>query len=382
VETGQATALGAMLGSSEADIAVRVRSEDLDLAYAFSEDVRARLDGLGGLGNVRIGTERGQPEVQVEIDRAACATYGIDPRLVASTVEDAMRGDVATEFVDFDRKIAVVVRYPDDLRYARSTLDRLRVEGIPIRELVHVREAVGPAEVRREDQGRVVPVYADVVEGGLDEAIAGIESALAALPRTSDVRWEVGGENEEMRRSFGDLAFAFGLALILVYMILAAQFESFVHPFTILVSVPLAVIGAVAALFVTGQGMNTMSLIGSVILVGIVVNDAIVKVDFINQARSRGAELRAAILEAARVRLRPILMTTVTTVLGLFPMALGIGRGSDLRAPLAIAVIGGLIVATALTLIVVPVVYQTVALVAARLRSGAAAPETAHASAD
>ena len=382
VETGQATALGAMLGSSEADIAVRVRSEDLDLAYAFSEDVRARLDGLGGLGNVRIGTERGQPEVQVEIDRAACATYGIDPRLVASTVEDAMRGDVATEFVDFDRKIAVVVRYPDDLRYARSTLDRLRVEGIPIRELVHVREAVGPAEVRREDQGRVVPVYADVVEGGLDEAIAGIESALAALPRTSDVRWEVGGENEEMRRSFGDLAFAFGLALILVYMILAAQFESFVHPFTILVSVPLAVVGAVAALFVTGQGMNTMSLIGSVILVGIVVNDAIVKVDFINQARSRGAELRAAILEAARVRLRPILMTTVTTVLGLFPMALGIGRGSDLRAPLAVAVIGGLIVATALTLIVVPVVYQTVELVAARLRSGAAVPETSHASAD
>jgi HAE1 family hydrophobic/amphiphilic exporter-1 len=128
--------------------------------------------------------------------------------------------------------------------------------------------------------------------------------------------------------------------------------------------------------------MNTMSLIGSVILVGIVVNDAIVKVDFINQARSRGAELRAAILEAARVRLRPILMTTVTTVLGLFPMALGIGRGSDLRAPLAVAVIGGLIVATALTLIVVPVVYQTVELVAARLRSGAAVPETAHASAD
>jgi HAE1 family hydrophobic/amphiphilic exporter-1 len=247
---------------------------------------------------------------------------------------------------------------------------------------VHVREAVGPAEVRREDQGRVVPVYADVVEGGLDQAIVGIEAALAALPRTSDVRWEVGGENEEMRRSFRDLAFAFGLALILVYMILAAQFESFVHPFTILVSVPLAVVGAVAALFVTGEGLNTMSLIGSVILVGIVVNDAIVKVDFINQARVRGAELRAAILEAGRVRLRPILMTTVTTVLGLFPMALGIGRGSDLRAPLAIAVIGGLILATALTLIVVPVVYQSVELVAARLWSAAAVPETAHASAD
>ena len=174
---------------------------------------------------------------------------------------------------------------------------------------------------------------------------------------------EVGGENEEMRRSFRDLSFAFALALILVYMILAAQFESFVHPFTILMAVPLALVGAVLALFATGEGFNTMSLIGVVILVGIVVNDAIVKVDFINQARAGGMALRAAILEAGRVRLRPIIMTTVTTVLGLTPMALGIGRGADLRAPLAIAVIGGLLVATLLTLIIVPVVYATVEVV-------------------
>jgi HAE1 family hydrophobic/amphiphilic exporter-1 len=143
-------------------------------------------------------------------------------------------------------------------------------------------------------------------------------------------------------------------------MILAAQFESFIHPFTILIAVPLALVGTVAALVLTGEGLNTMSLIGVVILVGIVVNDAIVKVDFIVQAQQRGLPLREAIMEAGRVRLRPIVMTTVTTVLGLLPMALGIGRGSDLRAPLAIAVIGGLIVATALTLIVIPVVYQTV----------------------
>jgi HAE1 family hydrophobic/amphiphilic exporter-1 len=175
-----------------------------------------------------------------------------------------------------------------------------------------------------------------------------------------------------MRRSFRDLAFAFGLALILVYMILAAQFESFVHPFTILMSVPLALVGAIVALILTGQGLNTMSLIGGVILVGIVVNDAIVKVDFINQARRQGNDLRAAITEAGRVRLRPIVMTTVTTVLGLLPMALGIGRGSDLRAPLAIAVIGGLTVATALTLIVVPVVYQAVERVRARVAGATA----------
>jgi HAE1 family hydrophobic/amphiphilic exporter-1 len=372
VEAGQATALGAMLGGSEADVAVRVRGEDLDAVYAIAERIAERVASVGAVGNVRIGTERGQPQIQVEIDRAACASYGVDPRVVAETVDRAMRGAVATEFVDFDRKIDVVVRYPEDQRYSRETLAGLRVEGVPILELVSIRDAVGPAEVHREEQARVIPVYADVVSGGLDQAIASIQEALAAMPPSAEVRWDVGGENEEMRRSFRDLAFAFGLALILVYMILAAQFESFVHPFTILISVPLALVGAIVALILTGQGLNTMSLIGVVILVGIVVNDAIVKVDFINQARRQGHDLRAAITEAGRVRLRPIVMTTVTTVLGLLPMALGIGRGSDLRAPLAIAVIGGLTVATALTLIVVPVVYQAVERVRARVTGAAA----------
>ncbi|MDA0329054.1 MAG: efflux RND transporter permease subunit [Gemmatimonadetes bacterium] len=368
VETGQATALGSMLGGSEADVSVRVRGEDLDQVFTMAGVIAERVATVEAMANVRIGTERGQPQIQIEIDRAACASYGIDPQLVASTIDRAMRGNRATEFVDFDRKIDVMVRYPDERRYSRQTLDGIRVSGVPIRELVRIREAEGQAEVHREDQARVIPVYADVVSGGLDQAILEIEEALSTLTPTPEIRWDVGGENEEMRRSFRDLAFAFALALVLVYMILAAQFESFVHPFTILMSVPLALVGVVLALIASGQGLNTMSLIGVVILVGIVVNDAIVKVDFVNQSRRLGLGLREAILEAGRVRLRPIVMTTVTTMLGLAPMALGIGRGSDLRAPLAIAVIGGLLVATALTLIVVPVVYQS----AERLRSGVA----------
>ncbi len=373
-ETGQATALGQILGGVDADIAVRVRGEDLDLTFPRAESVRNLLEELPELGNVRLGTERGQPEVQVEILREVAARYGIDPRAIAETVERAMRGDRATEFVDFDRKIGIVVRLPDTLRYAQETLRDLRVQGVPLRELVAVQEAVAPAEVHREDQGRVVTVYADVVSGGLDGAITAVSRALNRLPVERDVRIEVGGENEEMRRSFRDLAFAFGLALLLVYMILAAQFESFIHPFTILTAVPLAVVGAVMALLLTGEGINTMSLIGSVILVGIVVNDSIVKVDFINQARRQGMPLREAILEAGRVRLRPIVMTTVTTVLGLTPMALGIGRGADLRAPLAIAVIGGLLVATILTLIIVPVVYSLVEGIKVRVAGVAGGP--------
>ena len=359
-EAGQATALGQILGGVDADIAVRIRGEEMGRTFPMAELVRDRLADLEEIGNVRVGTERGQPEIQVEILREVAARYGIEPRAIAEALEDAMRGDRATEFVDFDRKIGIVVRLPDEIRYARETLQELRVQGVPLRELVTIHEDVAPAEIRREDQGRVVVVYADVVSGGLDGALAGVQDILREIPPDREIRMEVGGENEEMRRSFRDLAFAFGLALLLVYMILAAQFESFVHPFTILMAVPLAVVGAVLALLLTGEGINTMSLIGAVILVGIVVNDSIVKVDFINQARGQGMALRAAIMEAGRVRLRPIVMTTVTTVLGLTPMALGIGRGADLRAPLAIAVIGGLIVATLLTLIVVPVVYSLV----------------------
>jgi HAE1 family hydrophobic/amphiphilic exporter-1 len=369
VQSGQVTALGAMLGGSDADIAVRVRAEDLDQAYALAAEIQRRLGGVASVGNVRLGTERGQRQVQVEIDRAACAAYGVDPRVVAETVNGAMRGDRATEFLDFDRKIAIVVRYPQALRFSRATLEGLKVQGVPIRELVRVQEALGPAEVHREDQGRVVSVYADVVQGGLDQGIGDVERALSGLPVSRELRWDVGGENEEMRRSFRDLAFAFALAILLVYMILAAEFESFIHPFTILMSVPLALVGAVLSLALTGNGINTMSLIGMVILVGIVDNDAVVKVDYMVQCRRRGMGVRDAILEAGRVRLRPIVMTTATTILGLLPMAVGIGEGAELRAPMAITVIGGLTVATALTLVVVPVVYQTMEGVAARART-------------
>jgi len=360
VQEGEATALGRMIGGSDADVSVRVRGEDLDAAFRTALEIERRLTDHPELGNVRIGQARGRPQVQLEVLRDEAARYGIEPRAVAETIERAMRGARATEYVDFDRKIDVMVRLPDEHRFSVESLDLLRVDGVPLRELVRVEEAITPSEVRREDQGRVTVVLADVVSGGLDGAIRSVQDELAALELPAGLRLEVGGENEEMRRSFRDLAFAFGLALLLVYMILAAQFESFAHPFTILTAVPLALVGAVMALILTGQGLNTMSLIGVVILVGIVVNDSIIKVDFIRQARARGASLRDAILEAGRVRLRPILMTTVTTVLGLTPMALGIGRGADLRAPMAIAVIGGLLVATLLTLIVVPVVYALV----------------------
>jgi HAE1 family hydrophobic/amphiphilic exporter-1 len=358
VETGTATALGRLLGGEDADIVVRVRGDDLDQLRAYTRLALQRLQGVTLLTNVRLRTEEGQPEVLVEVVRERAATYGIDPRRIAQAVEQYMRGAVATDYVDFDEKVPVLVRLPEIQRRSLSTLQNLRIDGIPLRELVTIHEQTGPGEIRRHDQARIMEIFADVAEGGLDPAIAAAQVAMRDVPPPRGVRYDLGGANEERSRSFRDLAFAFGLALLLVYMILAAQFESLAHPLTILLAVPLATVGATVTLFVTRGGLNTMSLIGAVILVGIVVNDAIVKVEFINQLRAAGMPMRDAILEAGRKRLRPILMTTATTVLGLLPMALGVGRGADLRQPLALVVIGGLTSATVLTLVVIPVAYS------------------------
>jgi HAE1 family hydrophobic/amphiphilic exporter-1 len=307
-----------------------------------------------------VGTELGQPEFLVEIDRDRAAAFGLDATAVATVIENHMRGNEATQFVAFDRKVPVMVRLPDAERRDLATLDALRVEGIPIREMITVRESVGPVEIQRLDQNRVVPIYADVSRGGVDEAVAAVRQVVAAVPPPAEMRVDVGGENEEMRRSFRELTLAFLLAVLLVYMILAAEFESLIHPFTVLLSVPLGLIGAVLALWIMGAGLNSISLIGMVILVGIVDNDAVVKIDFINQMRREGLNTRDAIRAAGHARLRPIVMNTITTMLAITPMMLGIGPGAGLQAPLAIAVFGGLFSSTILTLIVIPVVYELI----------------------
>jgi len=295
------------------------------------------------------------------VDRAAAARYGVSVTEVADAIEAYLRGvETDRPYTEFSDKIDIRVSLPESERAQLSDVLALTHQGVPIGELVHVRQGYGPVEIRRVDQSRTVQVLADVRSGGLDDAVRETEAALVevSLPPLTSLR--VGGENEEMRESFRSLGFAFLLALFLVFLIMAAKFESLIQPLVVLVSVPLAAIGAVLALWIAGDGLNAMSGIGMVILIGIVVNDAIIKVDFINQKRAEGESKRDAILEAGRLRLRPILMTTVTTVLGLLPLAAGWGAGADLRAPLAVAVIGGLISATVLTLIVVPVVYSLV----------------------
>ncbi|MGH7562911.1 MAG: efflux RND transporter permease subunit, partial [Gemmatimonadota bacterium] len=348
LETGAATELGAVLGTAEADLAVEVRGEDRETLGLVAGDVEQRLAALPMLADVSAGLEAAHPEIRISLDRGAIARHGLEVERVVSALTDRTRGRIATRFVDFDRRVPVVVRAgEEDRRDLERILDG-SVDDVPLRLLIDVEETVGPTAIRRENQERVVPVTADVVEGGLSGAIETVEEALRGVDLPDGARLEVGGGGEELRRSFRGLGFAFVLALLLIYMILAAQFESLVLPFVILLAVPLSLIGAILLLTLAGSGLNTMSLIGIVVLAGIAVNNAIVKVDFIQQARAAGLPVRAAIEEAGRARLRPIVMTSVTTILGLLPMAIGLGSGAELRSPLAIAVIGGMITSTAL----------------------------------
>jgi HAE1 family hydrophobic/amphiphilic exporter-1 len=359
VETGRATSLGKALALGEADMAVKVQGGEIDELVPVAEAVAERLRQIPTLADVRLDFQRTQPELLIEIDREVAARHALTVTEVADAIESYLRGTETTNaFAEFADKIDIRVTIPEEQRQALPDVLALRIKGIPIGELVTPTTGFGPVEIRREDQNRTIQVLADVTDGGLAAAVALVDPIVAEVPRPALTTIRVGGENEEMRESFRSLIFAFALALGLVYLILAAQFESLVQPLVVLTAVPLAAFGAVFGLWVTRGGLNVMSGIGFVILIGIVVNDAIVKVDFINQRRAAGLTKRLAILEAGRLRLRPIIMTTITTVVGLMPMALGFGAGADLRAPLAVAVIGGLLSATFLTLIVVPVVYS------------------------
>ena len=359
IETGRATSLGRALAIGEADLAVKVQGGELEDLVPVAEAIQTRLHGVGVLADVRLDFLRTQPELVIEVNREVAARHQITVTAVAQAIEDYLRGsETANAYSVFADKVDIRVTIPEAARRALVNVLALRLQGVPIGELVTVRQGFGPVEIRREDQNRTVQVLADVTAGGLRAAVREVEAEIADIPRPSLTTVRVGGENEEMQNSFRSLTFAFGLALALVFLIMAAQFESLIQPLVVLTAVPLAGIGAVTALWLAGDGINAMSGIGLVILIGIVVNDAIIKVDFINQRRRAGMAKRAAILEAGRLRLRPIVMTTITTVVGLLPLAAGLGAGADLRAPLAVAVIGGLISATFLTLIVVPVVYS------------------------
>ena len=354
--------LAEFMAFTTAEVGLKIKGEDLNRLTILSEQLVEKLNQIEGITDIATNIGEGKPEFLIAIKKEALEKYNISPGTIGNFLVNAVRGQRATQFKELEKKYDVRVRLEERTRENIESLldEQIPYKGtlIPLRELVSYEVARGPKEIRRENQQREVLVTANLRGQKISQVAPAIRKKIDELSLPQGYRVVFSGEQEEMAKSFQSLVFAFSLAVLLVYMIMAAQFESLKHPFLILFTLPMGLTGAIWALMITGQSLNVISVIGMVVLAGIVVNDAIVKIDYTNQLRRRGLSLRESIMEASRVRLRPILMTTVTTTFGLFPMSLGLGRGAELQQPMAIAVIGGLLLATFLTLILIPLVYE------------------------
>ncbi|HOX24652.1 MAG TPA: efflux RND transporter permease subunit [Candidatus Krumholzibacteria bacterium] len=346
-------------------IEVQLFGEDLELLRDYSLDVARRLAGIPGLVDVRSSLEAGNPELQVVFDRDRLAALGLDMATLSQALQDRVQGAVPTRFREEDRQIDIRVRNREDDRRSLEDVANLVVpgpNGEPLRlvTVADVRLDRGPAEVHRLQQQRAAVVSASLDERSLGGAVQDVWAELRDTPPPPGLTVELGGQNQEMEVSFRSLRFALALAAFLVYLVMAATFESFLHPLIVMFTIPLALIGVVAALLATGTTVTVIVLIGAVMLVGIVVNNAILLIDTVNRFRRGGLAKEEAVIRAGHSRLRPILMTTATTVLGLVPMAVSFGQGSELRSPLAITVASGLTLSTLLTLVVIPAAYLAV----------------------
>jgi HAE1 family hydrophobic/amphiphilic exporter-1 len=351
------------LMSFASPLQIEISGYDLEGLSRVSAMVVQAMSASDRFTDIKTTVERGNPEIQIVFDQERAAKLGLAVRDIANRVVANVRGELATRYTWRDKKIDVLVRSVDTRQSSIEEIRRLIVNPasdrpVTLDAVADISVSQGPAEIRRVAQERVAIITANLAYGDLGAAAIETGAILNRTPMPDGITALVSGQSEEMAESFQSMQFALALAIFLVYLVMASQFESLIHPFVILFTIPLALVGAVLALFLTGTTVNIVALIGVIMLAGIVVNNAIVLVDLINQLRAEGKDRIEAIMEAGAARLRPILMTSLTTALGLLPMAVGVGEGAEVRAPMAITVIGGLLVSTFLTLVVIPVVYS------------------------
>lgn len=354
--------IGSVTGSDK-PVQVAIKGEDFDVLDEISSNVENIVHKVPGTRDVETTMEEGRPEVQVRVDKNKASYYGLDTYSVAATVRAAINGAVATQYKVAGSEVDVNVQLADT---ARETLEDLKAmtimspEGInvPLSYMADFNITEGPNIIKREDQERMVFVSADIYRRSLGEVIRDIEFQIKDMQMPEGYSISFEGQNKEMVEAFEELKLAMILAVILVYAVMSSQFESLLHPFTIMFSLPVASFGVVFGLLLNRRSFNVPAYMGIIMLAGIAVNNAIVLVDYINQLKDRGKSTREAIIEAGPTRLRAISMTTLTTVLGLLPLSLGFGEAGEIQAPLAVCVIYGLLVSTVLTLIVVPIMYS------------------------
>jgi hydrophobic/amphiphilic exporter-1 (mainly G- bacteria), HAE1 family len=354
------SALQSILGTDEAPVVVEVRGEELDEIEGIVNDVRDKMLNINGLFNIQTSIEHGAPEVEVHVDRVRAGMYNVNINTIVTQMQDQLEGKNAGQLEKDGEMRDITIKVPEKgLNDIHNMTINSGNQEFRLSEIADISFGVSPKEIHRQNQSRTGRITAQL-EGDipLDHVAGTIRQETSEIDLPANYQILITGEEEKRQESMNSLGFALLLSIILVYMVMASQFESLIHPFTILLTIPLAVVGSILIFFFLDKTFNIMALIGLIMLAGIAVNNSIIFVDRINQLIREGLDRRAAILQAGQQRIRPIFMTSITTVLALLPLTFGFGESASLRSPMALAVIGGLITSTLLTLVVIPCVYD------------------------
>jgi len=354
------TSLELTLGTEQAPVVIEIQGDDMDTLQELTELAKEKVSAMDELYNVETSFEEGRPEIDIVLDRVRAGAYNVGIEAVATRLRNRLMGAEAGEMENEGELADITIELPP---LSVERIEDIAVESgsgdIRIHEIADIVTSTAPREIHRNNQVRIGRITAHMKSGTpLDRVTGKIAAAMSDMPFPPDYRYRITGEEEKRREAFDNLKFALLLSLILVYMVLASQFESLIHPFTVILSVPLAVVGSVLLFFILGKPFNIMAYIGIIMLVGIAVNDSIILVDTINRLKREGLSRTDAVVEGARRRIRPIIMTSLTTIMALLPLTFGFGEGAALRSPMALAVIGGLVTSTLLTLVVIPCVYH------------------------
>ncbi len=353
------TALMSTLGTENAPLVIEVKGKNLEEINRISLDIKQSLSKLPLVINPKTSIEEGAPEIDVIIDRYKAGINNLSADNISSQLSDMLMGKNAGKYENSGEMSDITVSMPNITKYEFSTIMLSTDNGkIPLHEVADIKESVSPKQLIRRNQNRIGKVTADINRSvSFDMVIAQVQDLISSIDYPSDYEITIVGEEAKRKEAMSNLSFALMLSIILVYMVMASQFESLIHPFTILLTIPLAGVGAIWAFYFLGKPLNIMAFIGMIMLAGIAVNDSIILVDAINRFRATGKSIRESIISAGENRIRPIIMTSITTILALLPLTIGVGESAALRSPMAIAVTAGLVTSTLLTLVVIPCVY-------------------------
>jgi HAE1 family hydrophobic/amphiphilic exporter-1 len=354
------TSLQNILGTDQAPVTVEIMGEDLNTIRSITNEVKLILENMENVVNVNSSFDQGHPEVNIVFDRIRAGIYNLNFAAVGSQLRDQLQGKNVGNWDSEGEIRDITVKLPD---ISLAQLSNIYISDgqrkIRLDEIARFEETIGPKEINRRNQVRTGLVFGQIDgDHAIDKVADQIRGQVKTIDLPPDYQIEITGEEMKRQQSFSNLKFALLLSIILIYMVMASQFESLLHPFTILITIPLAAVGSVVLFFVMQLSFNVMAYIGMIMLGGIAVNDSIILVDAINQLKGEGLSRREAIIEAGKRRIRPIVMTSLTTILALLPLTIGFGESVALRSPMALAVIGGLVTSTLLTLVVIPCVYD------------------------